>query len=250
MIEDILSIRSFNDLRLFYFKYKDSPQFVLLLVVIIALISFAILGKFVLPQLENWAALQSQVKTAQADLNVLQANQRVVSAVDQSGLTKNFEIASKALPYEKDYSGIISAIDLATLESEVTRDDYSFSVGNLSTQSAKLSNNQSISLQISLEGDLSQIKNFLNIIKEKLPLSEIVLFNYQSGKVDLSLLFFYRSLPKDLKIVYLTPMQSLSTGNQSLLKTLSVWKDKSPEATASTSEDQSATESADEAIAP
>lgn len=246
MIEDILSIRSFNDLRLFYFKYKDSPQFVLVLVVLIGLVSFAVLGKFVLPQLENWATLQAQVKTARDDIKTLQSNQLIVDSISQQSLTEQFDVVTKALPYEKDYSGIISAIDLATLESEVVRDDYSFSVGNLSTQSAKLSNSQSISFQLSLQGELAQIKSFLTIIKEKLPLSEIVSFSYQSGNADLSILFFYRSLPKDLKIVYLSPISTLSDQKTSLLRTLTLWKEKSPEATPTTLDDLSSTDSAEQ----
>lgn len=246
MIEDIVSIRSLNDLRLFYFKYKDSPQFVLLLVAIIGLILFAILGKYVLPQLENWASLQTQVNAARDDVKTLQTNQQIVDSIDQQLLTKQFDVVSKALPYEKDYSGIISAIDLATLESGVIRDDYSFSVGNLSTQSAKLSNSQSISFQLSIGGELSQVKNFLTIIKERLPLSEIVSFNYQRESADLNILFFYRSLPKDLKIVYLSPITALNDQKTSLLRTLTLWKEKSPEATPTSPNDPSATESAEQ----
>jgi len=245
MIEDISLIRSIGDIRLFYFKYKDSPQFVLALVVVIGLISFAMVGRFVLPQLESWITLQSQVKSAQKDLSVLQANQRIVGSIDQISLNKQFDISTRALPYEKDYSGIISAIDLATLESSVIRDDYSFSVGNLSTQSAKLADNESISFQLSISGELSDIKNFLAIIKQKLPLSEIVSFSYQGTVADLSIIFFYRSIPKDLKISYLAPISSLSPDNESLLRTLSIWKDKSPEATSSVLDNQPATNSAE-----
>jgi hypothetical protein len=245
MIEDISLIRSIGDIRLFYFKYKDSPQFVLALVVVIGLISFAMVGRFVLPQLESWITLQSQVKSAQKELSVLQANQRIVGSIDQVSLNKQFDISTKALPYEKDYSGIISAIDLATLESSVIRDDYSFSVGNLSTQSAKLADNESISFQLSVSGELSDIKNFLASIKQKLPLSEIVSFSYQGTVADLSIIFFYRSIPRDLKISYLAPISSLSPDNESLLRTLSIWKDKSPEATSSVLDNQPATNSAD-----
>ncbi len=245
MIEDISLIRSIGDIRLFYFKYKDSPQFVLALVVVIGLISFAMVGRFVLPQLESWITLQTQVKSAQKDLSVLQANQRVVGGIDQIALNKQFDISTRALPYEKDYSGIISAIDLATLESSVVRDDYSFSVGNLSTQSAKLADNESISFQLSISGELSDIKNFLAIIKQKLPLSEIVSFSYQGTVAELSIIFFYRSIPNDLKISYLAPMTSITPDNESLLRTLSTWRDKSPEATSTVLGDIPASESAE-----
>ena len=115
-------------------------------------------------------------------------------------------------------------IDEATIISGVSRDDYSFQVGDLATKSAQLSPETAISVKITLRGKVSQLQNFLEEMNKHMPLSEAVTVGFGNDGATVDMIFFYKYLPAALQIAYTDPLREISPQNQQLLKKLSGWK--------------------------
>ncbi|HVZ58762.1 MAG TPA: hypothetical protein VG935_03370 [Patescibacteria group bacterium] len=224
MLNEISTIHSFEDIRLFYFKYKDTPYFSIGMISFVCLISLILFWKAVLPQLESWFSLQDQIKQVNEQITALQANQTTLGTISSATLDDQFNTATQSLPYAKDFAGIISAVDDATIISGVQRDDYAFEVGDLSTQSAQLSPETSLSLKITLRGDIGQVQQFLQAVNKLLPLSEVVTLSYGNDGATVGLIFFYKYLPTNLQINYTDPLKTLTPEQSALLKKLEGWR--------------------------
>lgn len=234
MLDDINSIRSFDDIRLLYFKYKDTPVFSIGIAVIIAFIGIALISRIIIPQLESWFSIQAEIDATKKRIATLQANTNVVSGIRRNQLDEQFLTATTALPYVKDYTSIITTLDRAANQSGVVLDDYSFQVGNLSTTSAKLAPETAISVKLTVKGEIDKIQEFLNELDTITPLSEVVSITYANSGAGIGVTFFYKYLPEDLKIPYTDPLRTLNNDNLTLLRTLTEWgqvKTSSPSST-------------------
>lgn len=227
MLNDLKNIRSFDDIRLLYFKYKDTPQFMLIFAALIGIISMVILGRVTFPQIENWFSLRREVKATKDRIAVLKANINTLNTISDSELTKQFAIATSALPYEKDYTGVITTIDSVAVASGVALEDYSFQVGNLSTTSAQLAPETSISVKMTIKGTIGATQKFLTELNTRIPLSEVVTLSYANESTGLGVIFFYKHLPDKLQIPYTDPIRALQPDQLALLHTLSRWREAS-----------------------
>jgi len=224
MLRDISTIRTFEDIRLFYFKYKDLPEFRLAGVLVVFLLGALIVWKGILPQTHDWFSVQDEIKATKERVSQLQANQSLIEGMAQSKLDKDYAVAATALPYQKDYAGMIESIDGATTVSNMERNDYSIEIGNLSTKSAQLSPQTTITVKVSLQGDAAGLQKFLSQLTKELPLSEVVSVEYTDMAVSLEVNFFYKYLSPSTKFPYTNPIQTLSPNNQKLLKDLAIWQ--------------------------
>lgn len=223
MLSDLRSIKSLSDFKFLYFKYKDSIGFTLGIVLSLVVISIAVFVNIFLPQVNSWFSIQQEITDTRGRIELLEANQKTIAAMDEAIVDRQFALASRALPYEKDYTGYITAIDTATLMSGMSREDYSFSVGNLSTKSAQLSPNTVISLKVTLVGEVDDLLVFLQTLQKILPLSEVVSLSQNLGRVNVEINFFYKYKPENLQIPYTDPVRTLNDKNLELLKTLDDW---------------------------
>jgi len=223
MLNDLGNIRSLEDIRLLYFKYKDTPHFSLGVVVIIILLCTTIIGRVILPQFDRWFSIQNEVKVAKVRIAVLEKNVQTLSTLNDTELTRQFNLSKQALPFEKDYTGIITTIDTIAIKTGVKLDDYSFQVGNLSTTSAKLAPQAAISVKITVKGELGKVQAFLKDLSTITPLFEVVNVSFNNSSAGLGLIFFYKYLPGRLEIPYTDPIRIVGPANLKLLETISTW---------------------------
>lgn len=223
MLNDLSNIRSFEDIRLFYFKYRDTPQFSVIVTVSLAVVSLMIIGRVVMPQFENWFSITNEVKATQERVASLQKNIAILQSINDTQLENNFHLAKAALPYEKDYTGVITTINSVAITAGVALDDYTFQVGNLSTISAQLAPETAISVKLSIKGDLNQLQAFMQKLNAVLPLAEVVNVSYTNNGAGVGLIFFYKYLPQKLQIPYTDPLREITPDKQRLLDTLSTW---------------------------
>lgn len=225
MLRDITTIRTFEDIRLFYFKYKDSPEFSVIGVALLIIIGVIIIWKGIMPQTHDWFSVQGEIKATKERIAQLQTNQSIIGGITQSKLERDYAVAATALPYQKDYAGMIESIDQATTISNMERNDYSIEVGNLSTKSAQLSPQTTITVKVSLQGDAEKLQRFLTQLTKELPLSEVVSIEYNDQAANIEVNFFYKYLSPSTKFPYTDPIRVLSQSNQKLLKDLTTWRD-------------------------
>jgi len=220
MFAELQSIKSLDDIRLLYFKYKDSVGFTIGLALLLIGVTVLIFIQIALPQANNWFSIQKEVADTTSRITLLKANSAMLAAMDPAIVDRQFDLVSTALPFEKDYTGFITAIDTATLISGMRRDDYSFAVGNLSTKSAELSPNTVISVKIKITGDADKLLVFLQTMQKQLPLSEIVAVSLNSGGSNVEINFFFKYKPDNLQIPFTDPLRALTENHKRLLKTL------------------------------
>jgi hypothetical protein len=225
MLRDLTTIRTFEDIRLFYFKYKDSPEFSVVGISLLIFIGVIIVWKGILPQTHDWFSVQDEIKATKERIAQLQTNQSFINGISQAKLNKDYIVAATALPYQKDYAGMIESIDGATSISNMERNDYSIEVGNLSTKSAQLSPQTTITVKVSLQGDAIRLQKFLDQLKKELPLSEVVSIEYNDEATNIEVNFFYKYLSPNTTFPYTDPIKVLSQNNQKLLKDLTSWRD-------------------------
>ncbi|GIW61790.1 MAG: hypothetical protein KatS3mg089_0642 [Patescibacteria group bacterium] len=211
-------------LLMYYYRYKDSLWFSLGVIGVIFLVSAGLIIFIVFPQIQSWFSLQSEVNATRSRIAILKSNQSLLTSTSDNVLSKQFDIVKSALPYEKDFVGILEAINTATLKSGVVLNDFSFQVGDLSTKSAQLSPQTAISIQLSLIGELARIEEFLKEIYEKVPLAEVIKASYTKGGSSVSLIYFYKIAPEQIQLSYVQPIKSISGNHLLLLKTLEEWR--------------------------
>ncbi len=217
-------MKNSSQFLIYYYRYKESIWFSLGVIGGIFLISISLIIFIVFPQIQSWFSLQSEVDATQSRIDVLKSNQNLLNSTSDTLLSKQFDIVKSALPYEKDFVGILEAINTATVKSGVVLNDFSFQVGDLSTKSAQLSNQTAISIQLSLLGRLEQIEEFLKAIYEQLPLSEVIKTSYTKGGSSISLIFFYKIAPTQIQLSYIQPIKTINGNHLTLLKILEEWR--------------------------
>lgn len=244
MLTELRSIKSIDDLRLLYFKYKDSVGFTTGLVFVLVTLTAVVSIWIVMPQLDKWFSIQKEVTDTRNRISLLKSNRDIVASMDQALIDKQFSLMGDALPFEKNFTGVVTAIDGATLVSGMRRDDYSFTVGNLSTKSAQLSPSTVISVKIKLVGDPDKLLVFLQTMQKLLPLSEIVALSHNAGSTNVEINFFYKYKLEDLQIPYTDPLRTLTDGNNKLLQTLEKNNNEATELTPALVEDEVSSSSA------
>ena len=229
-----------EDLTLLYYRYKDSPVVAFFFIVLIVVIAILLIIKMVIPQLQNWFSIREEVSASRERIQTLSANKVFVESVSSSDIENNLKLVAASFPFEKDFPGVLNAISSSAVESGAILDDYSFEVGNLSTKSAELNKETSLSVQLQLQGTLDVLDSFLNEIYKRVPLSEVVSVEYNEGNAKVSIVFYYKILPGSLKVNYNKPLSSISPDDALFLQQLEEWRNdsmgvESPPASASDS---------------
>lgn len=207
-----------NTLRILYYHNKNNV--VPILIIIVCLLLFL---QFILPQIQELSFIKTQESAVKERVNTLQTKYNLIQSFDDSNLESNFQTASEALPPYKNYAGIINGVSKAAAVSGISLSDFSFSVGDLSTKSAALSTPPSISISLSLKGNLAATKRFIQNLSKVSPLSEVVSIQANDSGATINTLFYYKPFPP-LKFDSNISIQELSEKNFTLLNTLSSWK--------------------------
>jgi len=186
-----------------------------------------ILFQFTLPQIKQIIEARGELKREKERLVQLIEKSTQLEKLDEVTLKKNFQVAQEALPSEKDVSGLL--FTLARLESESTLSASGFKInpGLISTPAAvpKVATPSGVAkgkaqeptevktkttaplstldFGLSLSGDFSALRSFLERIKEIRPLLLITSFNLSqereaSSGADLKVQFYYQVQPSFL----------------------------------------------------
>ena len=181
---------SANTLRFLYSRYKDFivPFFVILAV-------FMLFVKVVVPQIQDlFNEYKEQEETGQT-LSNMQNNLNLLRSINDSTLDSQLAIVSAALPIDKDFSSVLHAISSASSLTGVSLGNFAFSVGSLS----KIEDNSkfpSFSLNLTLNGSVYKVNDFIGKIKQTLPLSEVTKVSVQENSSTIAIDFYYKPLPR------------------------------------------------------
>lgn len=205
-------------LKTLYYRYSEyaTP----LLVILVCLVLFAVL---IVPQMRELLTLKNEDANFRKKVTVLRSNLDFLSSLNEQTLDSDFAVVSQALPTEKDFGGVLTAISSAAGKSGVALGDFAFQVGELSTKSAQLSKRPSLAITLSVNADVVGVKRFLSKLSETLPLSEVLLLETAGRSSTLTTLFYYKPFVQQ-QFDSATALSPLGKEQQELLEKLVLWQ--------------------------
>ncbi|OGH42389.1 MAG: hypothetical protein A3H79_00160 [Candidatus Levybacteria bacterium RIFCSPLOWO2_02_FULL_36_8b] len=207
-----------STIRILYYRNKE--YIIPSAIILICLILFI---KFIIPQGQELFLIKEKEKETQARVENLKKNLNFLSSVDSSDLDSKLEIASNALPPKKDFAGIINAISDGAINSGVALDDFGFTVGELSTKSAKLNTQPSIQINLSVKSDKDRVRLFLKKLAKAFPLSEVTSVQMNNNLTTMVTVFYYKPFPPIEIDDYALP-GNLSAKETKLINEMSSWE--------------------------
>ncbi len=205
--------------KVLYKKYK--ALFIPYLVLLLTFVAFYFIEY---PQIQQLPTLTSQVSQISLTNNQLRENEKVLSSINDKNYSEYLATVSAVLPQQKDYTGVIQAIAGAANASNTTLSDYTFQVGDLATNSARLATQNSLSVSLLLTNGAFDTQHFATKLLQSIPLSEISDLSVNNVSATLDTSFFYQPYtqagynPK-------TPIFLLSNNDINTINVFKKWKD-------------------------
>lgn len=211
---------TYRSIWILYYRYRDTNGFSIGLIGIVVLISFLLLWKIIVPQLNQWFSIRAEVIATRERITIVQENIAFVATLNDSLLDADLRTVITAYPLEKDFAGILQSISRAASLASVALNDYTLAVGALSTDQ---STSQPIEVTLTLNEDVDHVKAFIRRIQQNAPLVEVMQVEIAEDVTTLSLQFPYASLPK-LSYKDTQPIDRISPKEASLIQTLASWQ--------------------------
>jgi Tfp pilus assembly protein PilO len=217
-----------KSIRFWYLRYKDSAYYTVFVIIVTIVVCLLLLFSFILPQLEQWFSIRNEVLATRARVDIINENIRYLNTLDRNALNTQTSIASQALPAEKNFGAILDALNLAALRSGVTFQDYSFKVGNISSNSVqmnsiKLPGISPVTVSLVINGTIDEVKMFTRELSNTLPLSEVTSIDGESGAITVTMDFYQKNLPKTT-LKDDQPIPQVVGSNPTLTNQLSSWQ--------------------------
>lgn len=177
-----------STIRIVYYQYRDYIVCVVVIVVCIFLIM-----QFIVPHVVTLQKERGEEAAYRQRIATLRENVSVLANVDENTLLQQFQIASSALPPGKNFAGVLESIAVAARTARVSVGDYSFEVGDLSTESAKLAAAKPfLQLTLTITGDIGGANRFIESLMQQMPLSEVLSLSTGGSSSSLTTVFYYK----------------------------------------------------------
>ena len=203
-------------LRSIYYRYQSFVVPGVVIAVCVLLFWFV-----VMPQIQSWFAMKDALAQDTQSVGVMQQNLTLMTKLDSATLNQTLTTATIALPTDKDFSDIITALQNAAAVAGTSLGDYAFQLGDLSglDQNGKATQ-LPLQLNVTIKGNITDAQRFVSQLARELPLSDTIAIALgDNGSITATVDFYYASLPK---IVFQddAPLPSISSADQKLLQTL------------------------------
>jgi hypothetical protein len=219
---------SLKDLRFMYYRYKDSPYFLLLIIVIVFFSSTFLFFYLVVPKIQDWFSIRDEVERTSNRIDVINNNISFLQGIDKIQLENQVDTATSALPVEKNFGTIVTALSDSAINAGVTMDDYTFQVGKVASVEGQLNvfGQKELSLvkvSVMLTGNFQGITLFLKEIQNKLPLAEVTEVDGDTLSTKITVQFYQKKFPK---IIFKdsVAIAGFSHAQLALLEELSAWQ--------------------------
>jgi len=179
------------DLKSLKFIFNKDKSYIFPIIIFLA--SILLFSQFVIPQFKLLTAAQGEIKELNAKTEILNQNLNLLSNINDETLGSQLDLLDLALPNDKDFMGVLNAVNIAAQKAGVSIGSFSFQVGNLATSESK-GTFPVISLTVPITADSAGANSFIQILSNTFPLSEVnsVKINDSSSVINLS--FYYKSV--------------------------------------------------------
>jgi Tfp pilus assembly protein PilO len=175
-----------NSLKLIFNKNR-----IYIFPIVVVLISIILFFQFIIPQFKGLMSIIKDSNEISSQLKIQKANATVLSNISEEVLASQLTTLNLALPASKDFIGILNSIYSSAQKTGVSLGSFSFDVGDLSkTETGK--EFPVAKLSIPVKSGVKEINNFVGLISETFPLSEINLIKMGNTSSVVNLSFFYK----------------------------------------------------------
>lgn len=224
------SLKSFQHLfdqstmQILYNRYKSY-----ILPVVIMVCSLVLFITFIIPQVQHFLSLGNEENTAREKITLLESNIDFLSSLDEKNLDAQLQTVVSALPAEKDFVGVMSAISQASAIAGVAVGDFSFQLGDLSlvpsdssptVNETVVATRPAIEIVLNINGGIDAGKRFIKELSNRLPLSEIRQVEISEKSSNIIVEFYYKPFPK-IRFEEASKLSPLSQTDLSLIEKLS-----------------------------
>lgn len=212
------------DLKFLKFIFEKNKLYLFPSLVI--LLSIVLFFQFVFPQFRTLLSVRNQAQEANLRLNNLKNNLNILSNINEDSLDSQLKTVNLALPVNKDFSGILSAIYYASGETGAILGSFSFQVGDI-LESGNGGQLENISISLPITADMAKVNEFAQVISNTLPLSDVSLIKIGNQVSTVNLSFYYKPLSAiDSAVSGEVSISPLSQNDISLINELSDFKNR------------------------
>lgn len=209
---------SFRQIRILYYRYKDTQYFTYGIIAVIFLVCILQLVLIILPVWGRLNVVRAEEAAVRANIKTIEANTAYVSSLNPQTQEDQRTVVLSALPITKDYAGVYNAIVSAASKTGVSLSNFSYDVGSLDNTDSGISQ---MLVELGVSGDVALVNNFVEELKKTLPLSSVETYAGDTGSSALSVAFYYGGEKLPITVDNTKPLSPLSAEKQELLGTLS-----------------------------
>lgn len=201
------------------FLYRKHKGYIMPIAIIV--VSFLLLIKVIIPQIENLSVRQQEVKVEKEKLDALKNNLTTLNGITNDFLDKEVSLTVSALPIEKNFAGVLNAVSISANKAGVFLGDYEFQVGDLSKSTTIGKNLPSLQLSLSVNGGVGGAIKFITELYRSLPLSEISNIEISNSRSVIIVLFYYKPFAGGASVT--SSLSQISKNDSANLSQISTW---------------------------
>lgn len=148
-----------------------------------------------MPQIQELISSRQKVKEANSKLLVAKNNLDILTNLRDHELDDQLKIVESALPQNKDFNAVLNTLSLVSGKTGIYLGNFSFKVGDLSEVSNTKDKYLFFKLDLTINGDLVEIGNFINALNNAFPLSQVVSVSISKKDAAITVVFYYKPLP-------------------------------------------------------
>jgi len=173
--------------------YEENKEFLLPIGVIF--ISILLLIFFIFPEFNGYFQKREAVLMEQEKLNNLKESLSAISSIDDSILSQDLEIVSRALPPNKDFAAILNAISQAASVTGVSLGDFEFQIGDITKTNTTPASTPSIKISLNITADTLSTVAFLKELEKSVPISQVAGAKSSGSFASIEVVFYYKPFP-------------------------------------------------------
>ena len=213
-----LSELSKESLVSYYYENKDY------LIPFVILLSSALLFLlFIVPQLLAFPSKKSERDVEITKLKKIEEARDILENANTLKLDRDVKIASQALPSDKNFELVLSAITVAANLSNTQVNKYLF-VEDTIDSSASEPELPKMNFEISILGDVRQSVKYMDELYKTYPISDITEIDHKEGATKLKVSFYYNPLT-EIKSEDGVLVRNFSQKENEALRQISGWND-------------------------
>jgi hypothetical protein len=207
--------------RLLYYQYKE--YFIFFVIIFVSVLLFLFI---IIPQIQDFFLIRAEVDRYKEKNELLKGNISYIGKLDDGVLDSQFKTVSLALSTKKDFVNIVNSLSRASEKTGVELGDFSFEVGDLSTNSARLTASPVLSLNITVAGKIDAVHAFVNALYAQIPLMSISSLQLTEGSATIRTEFPYKPYVAG-SLNTTTRFVPFSNKEQQVLADIEEWSDNS-----------------------